>query len=200
MQHHCVAFKMFCQYRPKNVKTSGKILPLMCVCEYCENVRMPVAELTKKGVQNLSSSSSDILKKMWCPFLQFQFPDYSCATRSCNKCGVGLLLNDLLSEMPRTCLDGEVMFGSWQMGEISQRTKKEEADDRENVNTTYKIQLIDMMMTVCEAVHYVCEKLDKLSMQPLTKYTNQTSVQKSATWNGDPDNGLHPKLPECLPG
>ncbi len=153
VKDHVVAYSTFCHYRPRYVQMSDKIPPRMCVCDRCENVRMPARALTKKGLKGLASESLQaMLRQTWCKYDE-KFPNYQCACRKCEKCGVWLLRANLDKENSGLNWGSNVAFKTWGLS----------GEDLANDNNK-RIALMDKVLTVKDAVSFLLDLLERVSL------------------------------------
>ncbi len=120
LHKHCVKLSTFYSYRPKHVTTSNKIPPWMCVCEKCENVKMPQKAIQKAGIKEVLQTLVKCLRATWCKYKDSRLPSVTCAKHWCPHCGVHRLRQCIMEATTAPNWKVTVKYRQWQQIECRQ--------------------------------------------------------------------------------
>ena len=69
-----------------------------CLCDKCENCELMLKGIVRSSIKGIAGNLTDIIRKTMCKFVVvpyggMEYPRLKCAKRSCQNCGVQMLLN-----------------------------------------------------------------------------------------------------------
>jgi hypothetical protein len=151
---HKIGYSTFARMRPREVRSSSKVTPRMCVCDRCENCKNPIEMLQSKNVVGLPKTSlHDIFKELWCDYdRKDKFPAYVCAKRSCPHCSTDSFKEKILDQNRNIDWQMRVKYQWWVKTPIP------------GSYTSKKLALVDKEATLEELLDVLCAKLAKESM------------------------------------
>lgn len=179
-----VSKSTFFRLRPEEIFHMAKTPDRQCICESCENFRLLRYALKRANIKGVPSSTRDIIKSTLCSVdseaesdafhvVDPRYGRLDCISRNCRKCGVDLLMIEILRA--NNNIEGDetvVTWGRWEMTDPDEKhtAKKKKSDgksdgkgDTQEKKVKKRLDIVEKEGTKFELLTVFMKDLSKLS-------------------------------------